>query len=127
MLILIGMMCVGIMWLKGSAEHVGKAPHVACRGAGGKVWIGLNFYGRAFAKGSGEAEDLLGHQYHATVKKQSARVHWHEEYREHVAEYTKAGRAYQAFYPSLQSIQVLLTPPSGEALRDVHADTCSMS
>jgi chitinase domain-containing protein 1 len=102
------------------------------REASGKIWLGLNFYGRAFASSSGAPEDVVGHQYESILAGGSARAHWHEEYHEHVTAYRKDGSQHVAWYPSTQSIKVsaahalhLTRILRHEALKPLHQECLS--
>ena len=68
--------------------------------------MGLNFYGRSFARASGKVEDLLGHQHEGILRDGSARMEWQEQYREHVTTYMADGEEQEAWYPSTRSMQV---------------------
>ena len=76
---------------------------LVCRSASNIVWLGLNFYGRAFAADGSAMEDIVGHQYQSIV---GGQVHWHEDFQEHVTAYKEDGSQRLAWYPSTESIQV---------------------
>ena len=77
-----------------------------CRHSCHKIWLGVNFHGRDFTSQAQEADVVLGHDYTRIVEQYHPHLHWHEEYREHVASYKKDGRQHQIYYPSVEAIQV---------------------
>lgn len=89
--------------------HVEAMPSHAdcgCRHSCHKIWLGVNFHGRDFTSQAQEADVVLGHDYTRIVEQYQPHLHWHEEYREHVASYKKDGRQHQMYYPSVEAIQV---------------------
>ncbi|EIE20263.1 glycoside hydrolase [Coccomyxa subellipsoidea C-169] len=74
-----------------------------------KVWLGVNFYGRDFTRQAPEGNVVLGHDYTRILKQHQPHLHWHEEYREHVATYQKDGRQHQMYYPSVEALQARVT------------------
>lgn len=71
-----------------------------------KVFLGLNFYGRDFAPSARKVDTVLGHDYTRILEQNQPNMHWHEEFREHVAIYQKDGTQHYMYYPSKEAILV---------------------
>ena len=64
----------------------------------------MNFYGRDFSPSG--MEDVLGHDYNASLERRGASLHWDEAYQEHQLRYTQGSEEHVVYYPSMRSLEV---------------------